>query len=116
MQINPMCEELRGGSYKKVAQSSASGTHAQKLAMILTAFSSLSSGQKMTAFMMSNAAIYHVTSLTGVFGRPSLSVTTVYLEQLNLTSNTYLVNRNGVISDISTNSDASVFELWVRES
>ena len=110
-----MSHPLRGGAFKKIAYSSSTGTDAEKLAEIYVDYNTLTAQQKLSSFMAIGVAIYPMVTTTGVFVRPSLSNTVVYIEQLNLTNSTFLFSQNGTISNLSNTSNDTFFELWIKE-
>ena len=115
MQINPMCEELRGG-YVKIASSSDTGTTSQKLQELNSTYAGLSTEKKLRTILAIGTAVYQLVNYNrGIYVRTTMSLAGDYVEQIDIVNHQFLYDNNGTRSDISSQTNTSVFELWLLE-
>ena len=102
-----------GLTYHKVGESAATGTYADKLQSLNTAYSSLSLAQKLSAVLVLNGNnFYYPTNASGAFHTTDVSSNNTVHVSVSLAGTIYN-NSNGTIYDNSTYEDASVFSIWV---
>lgn len=112
MQVNPMCEELRG--YIKIASSSNTGTISQKLQELSSTYTVLPAKEKLQTILVLGTAVYHLINFNrGIYVRTTMSLAGDYVEQIDIVNNQYLFDNNGTRSDMSSQTNTSVFELWL---
>ena len=113
--VNPMSTEFRA-KYVKIASSSATGTMSQKLQELSSTYTGLSTEKKLRTILVAGTAVYHlVNSDRGIYVRTTISLAGDYVEQVDIVNNQYLFDNNGTRSDISSQTNTIVFELWLLE-
>jgi hypothetical protein len=113
MQINPMSEEFRG--YKKVAESSSTGTYSQKLLELKTAFNNLTLSQKLSAKLECNNSFYTCAYNDGIFFSAGVSSTTTTVDVFRVDNGNAYRSQNGTITDRSGDSDTRTFTLYAMD-
>lgn len=109
--------ELKSGltnlHYHKVAESASTGTYADKLQSLNTAYSSLSLAQKLSAVLVLNGNdFYYPTNASGVFHTTFVASNTTLHVCASIVGTFYL-NTDGTTTDSSATENNSVFSIWV---
>ena len=102
--------------YHKIADSAATGTIAQKLLSLYSAYSNLNSRQKLSAILtINNNSIFVPVNASGVFFTVFVDSNSSSEICYSLGAGTGYVSTNGVITDISALENGNTYNLWVAQ-
>ena len=110
-ELDTLKSGLTNLKYRKVAESASTGTLGDKLLSLATAFNTLTLAQRRTAFLMRNGVdIFHPINVSGNFFICYIGDNT-YIWRYSLNGEA-VQSMGGTISDISSASNADVYEIW----
>lgn len=101
-----------GATYTKIGEASSGITYAAQLTSLASAFSALTTEQKMTSFLKYANGIYRIDSLDGRFSMASIGGSAT-IAVLNISDTTFKnVTNNWTINNSSTTVATYPLELW----
>lgn len=101
--------------YHKVTESASTGTYAQKLQSLATAYNTLSFAQRRSALLVMNTVdIFQPVNCSGNWFSVWIDSTGANASRYGIDGSAY-VESGGTVTDNSIIENANVFELWVCE-
>ena len=107
--------DLNNLKYHKIVESASTGTYAQKLQSLATAYNALTNEQKMTALLIiADYDICQPINCAGYWCQIWMDPNGIYPARYGLDGYAYYESL-GTVTDISNTEDTKVFAIWICE-
>lgn len=102
--------------YHKVAESASTGTIADKLTTLESAYASIGLDARKTCILVkNNNDLFFPVNCLGDFSAIFVDATSLLFMSAHLSAHTYIYNNNGTTTDASSDQNNYVYSLWIVE-